>query len=66
MKGDKKVIARLNAELRKLVATPDVQARIRNEGGDQLASTPEEYAADIEREATKWGTLIRKLNLKVE
>jgi tripartite-type tricarboxylate transporter receptor subunit TctC len=60
------IIARLNAELRKLVATPDVQARIRNEGGDQLASTPEEYAADIEREATKWGTLIRKLDLKVE
>jgi tripartite-type tricarboxylate transporter receptor subunit TctC len=62
----KPIIGRLNAELRKLVASPDVQARIRNEGGDQLISTPEEYAADIDREATKWGDLIRRLDLKVE
>jgi hypothetical protein len=31
-----------------------------------LTSTPDEYAADIDREETKWGALIRKLNLKVE
>jgi len=48
------------------VASADVQARIRNEGGDQLTSTPAEYAADIDREAAKWGTLIRRLGLKVE
>ena len=60
------IVDRLNAELRKLVASPDVQARIRNEGGDQLTSTPEDYAADIDREGIKWGTLIRKLDLKVE
>jgi tripartite-type tricarboxylate transporter receptor subunit TctC len=62
----KPIVDRLNAELQKLVETPDVQARIRAEGGDKLTSSPEEYAADIDREATKWGTLIRKLNLKVE
>jgi tripartite-type tricarboxylate transporter receptor subunit TctC len=60
------IIDRLNAELRKLVASPDVQARIRAEGGDQLTSTPAEYAADIGREAAKWSALIHKLNLKVE
>jgi tripartite-type tricarboxylate transporter receptor subunit TctC len=62
----KPIVNRLNAELQKLVETPDVQARIRAEGGDKLTSSPEDYAADIDREATKWGTLIRKLNLKVE
>ena len=36
------------------------------EGGDPLTSTPEEYAKDIDTEETKWGTLVRKLNLKVE
>ncbi len=60
------IIDRLNGELRKLVASPDVQARIRTEGGDRLTSSPAEYAADIDREATKWGALIRKLDLKVE
>jgi tripartite-type tricarboxylate transporter receptor subunit TctC len=62
----KPIVDRLNAELQKLVESPDVQARIHAEGGDKLTSTPEEYVADIDREATKWGTLIRKLNLKVE
>ncbi len=62
----KPIVDRLNAELRKLVATPDVQARIHTEGGDPFISSPDEYAADIDREATKWGDLIHKLNLKVE
>jgi tripartite-type tricarboxylate transporter receptor subunit TctC len=62
----KPIVDRLNADLQKLVESPDVQARIRAEGGDKLTSSPAEYAADIDREATKWGTLIRKLNLKVE
>jgi tripartite-type tricarboxylate transporter receptor subunit TctC len=60
------IVDRLNAELRTLVASPDVEARIRAEGGDKLTSSPEEYAADIDREAAKWGALIHKLDLKVE
>ena len=31
-----------------------------------LTSSPEEYAKDIDSEETKWGTLVRRLNLKVE
>ena len=60
------IIDRLNTELRKLVNLPDVQQRIHSEGGDPLSSSPEEYTADIDREATKWEALIRRLNLKVD
>jgi tripartite-type tricarboxylate transporter receptor subunit TctC len=60
------IVDKLNAALRQLVAMDDVKKRINNEGGDPLTSTPEEYAKDIDIEATKWGTLIKKLNLKVE
>ena len=60
------IIERLNRALRTLVDTPEVRARIAADGGDPMPSTPEEYAADIERENMKWGALIRKLNLKVE
>jgi len=31
-----------------------------------MPSSPEEYAADIEREDKKWGDLIRKLKLRIE
>ena len=60
------IVERLNTALRALVETKEVKQRILAEGGDPLASTPEEYAKDIDSEETKWGTLVRKLNLKVE
>ena len=60
------VIDRLNAALRALLEADEVMKRIHLEGGDPLASSPEEYAADIDTEETKWSSLIRKLNLKVE
>jgi tripartite-type tricarboxylate transporter receptor subunit TctC len=60
------IIERLNKELRALAESDLVKQRIQAEGGDALTSTPEEYAQDIDREETKWSTLIRKLNLKVE
>jgi tripartite-type tricarboxylate transporter receptor subunit TctC len=60
------IVDRLNGALRALVESPEVKARILAEGGDPLASTPDDYARDIDREETKWGSLVRKLNLKVE
>jgi tripartite-type tricarboxylate transporter receptor subunit TctC len=62
----KEIIARLNQELRALVNSPEVRQRIAADGGDPLTSTPEEYAADIDREEAKWSQVIKTLNLKVE
>ena len=60
------IVKKLNGALQELVGNDEVKKRIHNEGGDPLASTPEEYAIDIDKEEAKWGALIRKLNLKVE
>src|SRR4030095_5807369 len=60
------IVDRLNAERRKLTDNDEVRKRIASEGGDPMTSTPDEYAKDIDQEETKWSTLIRKLNLKVE
>ena len=60
------VIDRLNKELRVLAASPEVQQRINNEAGSTLTSTPAEYAAEIAREDTLWGPLVRSLNIKLE
>ena len=62
----KEIVDRLSEEVRKLVDTPEVRKQIHNEGGDPMTSTPAEYAADIDREETKWGGLVKKLGLKVE
>jgi tripartite-type tricarboxylate transporter receptor subunit TctC len=60
------VVERLNKELRTIANLPEVKDRIHAEGGDPLSGTSEEYAADIDREETKWSALVRKLGLKVE
>ena len=62
----KEIVDRLSEEVRKLVDAPEVQKQIHNEGGDPMTSTPAEYAADIDKEETKWGGLVKKLGLKVE
>src|SRR5665213_2035600 len=62
----KENVERLSAELRKLVDTDEVKQRIHAEGGDPMTSTPAEYAADSDKEETKWSALVHKLNLKVE
>jgi tripartite-type tricarboxylate transporter receptor subunit TctC len=60
------IVDKLSVELRKLIDTDDVKQRIHAEGGDPMTSTPAEYAADIDKEETKWSALVRKLNLRVK
>jgi tripartite-type tricarboxylate transporter receptor subunit TctC len=60
------IIDRLNKELRAALASSEVRTRFATVGAEPLASTPEEYAADIDREETKWSTLIKSLGLKAE
>ena len=60
------IIDQLNAALREALAADDVRARLAAEGAAPLPGTPADYAADIDTEETKWGALVRKLNLRVE
>jgi tripartite-type tricarboxylate transporter receptor subunit TctC len=60
------IVERLNAELNIALKSDDVRARIADEGGEPLAGTPEQQAADIDAEETKWGAVVRKLGLKAE
>jgi tripartite-type tricarboxylate transporter receptor subunit TctC len=60
------IIERLNKELRLAITSPDMQKRLVAEGTDPVPSTPEEYAANLEREEAKWAALIKKLGLKFD
>jgi hypothetical protein len=39
--------------------------RLVADGGDPAPSTPEEYAANIDREEGKWSALLKKLGLVI-
>jgi len=60
------IIARLNEELRAALATDDVRKRLHQEGAEPTPTSPEEHAAVIDREETKWSTLIKSIGLKAE
>lgn len=62
----KEIVEKLSMELQKLAESPDVQQRVRNEGGDPISSTADEYQKDLAAEDAKWGSLVKKLNLKVD
>ncbi|MFL5086746.1 MAG: Bug family tripartite tricarboxylate transporter substrate binding protein [Xanthobacteraceae bacterium] len=60
------IVDKLNAALRTAVAAPETQQRMATEGTEPLASTPEEYAADIDGEETKWSAIVRQSGAKAE
>jgi tripartite-type tricarboxylate transporter receptor subunit TctC len=60
------IVERLNNELRLALAAEDVRQRLATDGTEVLPSTPEEYAADIDREETSWSKVVNALGLKGE
>ena len=60
------ILERLNKEMRSMITSEEVTKRVVADGGDPMPSTPEEYAANIEREEGRWAALIKKLGLKIE
>ena len=60
------VVNRLNAELVKIMHSPEMKEKLAATGTDPLTSTPEEFAAYIQREIAKWGEVIRKAGVKAD
>jgi tripartite-type tricarboxylate transporter receptor subunit TctC len=56
------IVDKLNAALRTALDDPKVRGHIATEGAEPLPMSPDEYAADIDREETKWSALVRKSN----
>jgi tripartite-type tricarboxylate transporter receptor subunit TctC len=59
-------IARLNAELTKVLAVPDVKKRLLDSGVDAVSNTPQQFAAYVREETTRWAAVIKNANVKVE
>ncbi|WP_375460165.1 Bug family tripartite tricarboxylate transporter substrate binding protein [uncultured Enterovirga sp.] len=61
----KPIIEKLNKALRDAIATPEVGKRLAFDGAEPLPSSPEEYAADIDRDETKWSRVLREAGIKL-
>ena len=56
-------IARLNAELIKIIRTADFLASLRAEGADVVASSPEVFGEHIRRETSRWAVVIKEAKI---
>jgi tripartite-type tricarboxylate transporter receptor subunit TctC len=60
------VIARLNAEIRKVLAMPEIVQKIEAQGGEVRAGSPEEFAAWMKANIATWGAVVREAGIKLE
>ncbi len=59
-------IARLSAEIGKILATPELKAKIAEQGGEVRAGTPEALATWLKDSTKRWGDIIREAGIKGE
>lgn len=61
------IVERLNQELRRVIALPDVRDLLVNKGGfEPVGSTVESFTTLIPSEMERWGKLVRETGAKVE
>jgi tripartite-type tricarboxylate transporter receptor subunit TctC len=58
------IVARLSAELVKIVRAPEVKAKLIELGADPVGSTPQEFAAIRRSEQQKWAKVIQEAGVK--
>jgi tripartite-type tricarboxylate transporter receptor subunit TctC len=59
------IIDTLNAELNRILATPEIKSFMAHEGADPTPSTPEAFARHLSDELQRWTALADRTGLKV-
>jgi len=62
----KEIVDKLNAEIRALVARPDVKAYWEKQGTETMSLTPAESEAFLRTELEKWTKVVKAANIKLE
>jgi len=60
------IIERLNSEVAKALALPDVRARLKDLGLNAFGSTRAQFNSHLRSESKRWGKLIRDQKISAE
>ena len=58
------VIAKLNAEAKRALQTPEVLRRMEIEGTDVVGNSSQQFSAEVKAEFAKWRELVKKSGMK--
>jgi tripartite-type tricarboxylate transporter receptor subunit TctC len=62
----KEIVYKLNREVVEILKQKDVTDKLTKEGAIPVGDSPEEFSAYIKKEIVKWGTVVRKSNIKAD
>jgi tripartite-type tricarboxylate transporter receptor subunit TctC len=60
------IVARINAEVQKIMRSPEIQKRLETEGAKFIPMSPEQFAAFQKSELAKWAKTIKDANIKMD
>jgi tripartite-type tricarboxylate transporter receptor subunit TctC len=60
------VLRRLQEEVAKVLAMPDVRETLSKAGADPVGSSPEQFTAFIRSETVKWGAAVKRAGITPE
>ena len=60
------VVKRLNDEINKALATPELRQRLAGEALDPMPMTPEQFGAYMQADIARWAKLAQERNIKLE
>jgi tripartite-type tricarboxylate transporter receptor subunit TctC len=60
------IVNKLQAEIMRILNQPEAKSRLSEDGAIVIASTPDEFAALIRAETSKWAKVIRDTGTKIE
>jgi len=62
----KDIVARLAADISRILRLPDVVERLSGQGAEPVGGTPEQFGAFIRTEIEKWTRLVKTANMKAD
>jgi tripartite-type tricarboxylate transporter receptor subunit TctC len=62
----KGIVGKLNGELVRMLAEPEVRARISREGADPVGSSPDAFAQRVKDEIAKWSKVIKTSGIQAQ
>ncbi len=60
------IVARLNSEIERMLALPEMKSRLAADGADAAGGPPEKFAAFIRTDIDKWTKVIKAANVQVD